>query len=122
MHKILVVDDSNIMRNLIERIGGAAELDVVGKASNGLEAIEAYKKHRPDLVTMDLTMPQMDGIECIKSLVAIDPNVLVLVVSALSDKFTLLQAIDVGARGFLNKPINEQMLSEAIGKVLATRG
>lgn len=121
MYRILVVDDSNIMRNLIERISKKMELSVVARASNGVEAIAQYKKYKPDLVTMDITMPEMDGVDCIKNLVEIDSEALILVVSALSDKFTLLQAINNGARGFLNKPINEDLLTEAIQKVIATR-
>lgn len=122
MKNILVVDDSNVIRNLIERISiTEGNLTVVAKASNGVEAIEHYKKFKPDLVTMDLTMPQMDGIECISKLIEIDPNALILVVSALSDKFTLLRAINNGARGFLNKPITESTLLDAIQKVLATQ-
>lgn len=121
MYRILVVDDSSVVRNLIERISIKEDLTVIAKASNGEEALELYKRHKPDLVTMDLTMPKMDGIECIEQIIGADPDALILVVSALSDKFTLLQAIDRGARGFLNKPIDEQTLLDAIQKVLATR-
>lgn len=121
MARILIVDDSNIIQNQIERISQRADLEVAGKASNGEEALRLYEACRPDLVTMDLTMPRMNGISCIEEIVALDEDALILVVSALADKFTALQAISKGARGFINKPFSEQDLASAIMKVLATR-
>src|ERR1700745_4423818 len=84
--KLMIVDDSNIMRRRIERSNQFEELELVGTAGNGLEALEMFKKTDPDVVTMDLTMPQMDGIECISKLVVLKPAVRILVISALADK------------------------------------
>ena len=81
---------------------------------DGAEAVVQFKKHQPDVVTMDLTMPHMDGIECIEQLVAINPDVLILVVSALSDKMTGIEALEKGARGFLLKPFTEDELNAAL--------
>jgi two-component system, chemotaxis family, chemotaxis protein CheY len=116
--KLLIVDDSNIMRRRIERSQQFDELEVVGAAANGLEAIELFKKTDPDLVTMDLTMPQMDGIECIEKLVELKPAVRILVISALSDKATAVDAMEKGANGFLNKPFTDRQLNEALAELI----
>src|SRR4029077_4574085 len=83
--KLMIVDDSNIMRRRIERSQQFEDLQLVGTAGNGVEALELFKKTDPDVVTMDLTMPRMDGIECIGQLVALKPAVRILVISALAD-------------------------------------
>jgi two-component system, chemotaxis family, chemotaxis protein CheY len=116
--KLLIVDDSNIMRRRIERSQQMDELEVVGAACNGLEAIELFQKTDPDIVTMDLTMPQMDGIECIEKLVELKPSVRILVISALADKATAVDAMEKGANGFLNKPFTDRQLNEAIAELI----
>ncbi len=90
----MIVDDSNIMRRRIERSQQFEELEVVGTAGNGIEALEMFHKTDPDVVTMDLTMPQMDGIECISKLVQLKPAVRILVISALADKATAVEAME----------------------------
>jgi two-component system, chemotaxis family, chemotaxis protein CheY len=120
-YKLLIVDDSNIMRRRIERSQQMDELEVVGAACNGLEAIELFHKTDPDIVTMDLTMPQMDGIECIEKLVELKPSVRILVISALSDKATAVDAMEKGANGFLNKPFTDRQLNEAIAELIRER-
>ena len=116
--KLLIVDDSNIMRRRIERSNQFEELELVGTAANGLEALEMFKKTDPDVVTMDLTMPQMDGIECISKLVVLKPAVRILVISALADKATAVEAMEKGANGFLNKPFTDRQLNEAIADLM----
>jgi len=116
--KLMIVDDSNIMRRRIERSNQFEELELVGTAGNGLEAIEMFKKMDPDVVTMDLTMPQMDGIECISKLVAMKPAIRILVISALADKATAVEAMEKGANGFLNKPFTDRQLNEAIADLM----
>jgi two-component system chemotaxis response regulator CheY len=116
--RLLIVDDSNIMRRRIERSQQFDELEVVGAAGNGVEALELFRKYDPDLVTMDLTMPQMDGIECIEKLVELKPQVRILVVSALSDKATAVDAMEKGANGFLNKPFTDRQLNEALAELM----
>ncbi|MCU0951671.1 MAG: response regulator [Burkholderiaceae bacterium] len=118
--KLLIVDDSSLIRNRIARLLGAGLLpasEIAGMARNGVEAVRAFREHRPALVTMDLTMPEMDGIACIKALVAIDPDVRILVVSALSDKATALQALKMGAQGFLYKPFTDDQLADALAEL-----
>ena len=116
--KLLIVDDSNIVRRRIERSQQFDDLQVVGTAANGLEALELARRTNPDLVTMDLTMPQMDGIECITQLVQMKPEVRILVISALADKATAVEAMERGANGFLNKPFTDRPLNEAIAELM----
>ncbi|HXS20923.1 MAG TPA: response regulator [Steroidobacteraceae bacterium] len=117
--RLLIVDDSNIMRRRIERSQQFEELQVVGTAGNGIEALEMFRKTDPDMVTMDLTMPQMDGIECISKLVQLKPAVRILVISALADKATAVEAMERGANGFLNKPFTDRQLNEAIAELMS---
>lgn len=116
--RLLIVDDSGIMRRRIERSQQLEELELVGSASNGLEALELFRRTDPDVVTMDITMPQMDGIECIERLVALKPSVRILVISALADKATAVEAMEKGANGFLNKPFTDRQLNEAFAELL----
>ncbi len=119
MYRLMIVDDSNIIRNRIQRVYNSDLFTLVATASNGAEAIEKFDTHNPDVVTMDLTMPQMDGLECIEKLVAKNPNVRILVVSALSDKATGIQALELGASGFLCKPFSEEELAEALSELVS---
>ena len=117
-HRLLIVDDSNFIRSKIARSLGESGVEIVGLASNGVKAVASFDKLRPDVVTMDVTMPQMDGLECIRQLRRRDPKVRILVVSALADKSDAIQALKAGAQGFLCKPFSEQELSEAIHELL----
>src|SRR5205085_12240623 len=94
------------------------QLAQVGTAGDGREALELFKTTAPDVVTMDITTPQMDGIECIARLVAMKPAVRILVVSALADKATAVDAMERGANGFLNKPFTDRQLNEAIAELM----
>lgn len=118
MYRMLIVDDSNIIRRNIERGRDSEKFDVVGSACDGAQAVALFKQLLPDVVTMDLTMPNMDGLECIENLVKIKPDVRVLVVSALSDKATGIEALEKGAKGFLCKPFDEDKLSEALKELV----
>ncbi|WP_373092065.1 response regulator [Zhongshania sp.] len=115
--KLMVVDDSNIIRSKICRAHDTDKFDIVAAASDGAEAIELFNVHRPQVVTMDLTMPNIDGIECIERLAALDPEVLILVVSALSDQATGIEALEKGASGFLLKPFSEHELRAALDEL-----
>lgn len=115
--KLLIVDDSNIIRARIARIAlhpRLSRLTIVGLARNGVEAVELCRRNAPDVVTMDLTMPEMDGIACIDVLMHDNPQVNILVVSALSDKATAIAALKKGARGFLHKPFTDEQLVDAL--------
>lgn len=116
--KLMIVDDSNIIRSKITRTLTQHDMQVVATASNGEEAVKLFGTHKPDVVTMDLTMPRMDGLECIRALRKIDPGISILVVSALADKATAIQALKEGAQGFLCKPFSEIDLTEAMEELL----
>ena len=118
MLKLMIVDDSNIMRNKIARCESSRMFEVVFKAKNGQEAISACAQLRTDVVTMDLTMPRMDGLECIEKLIKINPEIRILVVSALSDKATGIRALSLGASGFLCKPFTDDELFEALRELV----
>lgn len=119
--KLLIVDDSNVIRQRIARLAGDArlpQLEIIGQARNGAEALSMFVRQRPDLVTMDLTMPELGGVECTEQMVAIDDDVQILVVSALSDKMTAINALKKGARGFLYKPFTDDQLVDALLEML----
>lgn len=116
--KMMIVDDSTVIRRKIQR---STEVQPISKfcfATNGLEAVSVFKSEKPHVVTMDLTMPKMDGVECVKQVMELDPSVNILVISALSDKATALKAIKNGARGFLCKPFNDQQLNDALKELI----
>ncbi len=106
------------MRRRIERSQQFDGLELVGAAGNGIDALEIFGRTDPDVVTMDLTMPRMDGIECIGRMVALKPEVRILVISALADKATAVEAMERGANGFLNKPFTDRQLNEAIAELM----
>ena len=121
MYKLMIVDDSVIIRNRIERSLNSLQLEIVATASNGDEAVRLFKEHQPDLITMDLTMPQMDGLECIKRIRDMSKETSILVISGLSDRQTGLKALQYGARGFICKPFTDEQLVLALSKLIANR-
>jgi two-component system chemotaxis response regulator CheY len=116
--RMMIVDDSNVMRRRIERSQQNDRLEVVATAVNGLDAVEKFKQLMPDVMTLDLTMPEMDGIECVEHVIKIKSDVLILVVSALADKATAVEAIEKGANGFLCKPFTDDQLNEALAELI----
>jgi two-component system, chemotaxis family, chemotaxis protein CheY len=122
--RMLIVDDSNMIRSRISRVvqsGGLAGVSLVGLARNGAEAVRIARATQPEVVTMDLTMPEMDGVECIGQLIRLFPRINILVVSALSDKSTAIAALMLGARGFVAKPFTDDELKMALLDVMETR-
>lgn len=120
--KLLIVDDSSISRARIARAALHADLtglSICGLAANGAEALKISAKEKPELVTMDLTMPEMDGVSCISVMVQQLPSVKILVISALSDKTTAIQALKKGATGFLYKPFTDEQLAHALAEISA---
>ena len=113
MKTILIVDDSEIIRNQIRQCFQHV-FNNIYLAKNGRDAVEKVGIVRPDIITMDLTMPEMDGIKCIDEMIKINPELRILVISALSDNATCLQALKLGAQGFLDKPFTEDELKSAI--------
>lgn len=114
---LMIVDDSMVFRNRIARlvsVGTLAHVSVVAQAENGVRALEYAARYKPDLVTMDLTMPVMDGPACLAALKTSLPNARIMVVSALSDRSTALKALSKGAHGFLLKPFSDEQLIESL--------
>ncbi len=119
--KLLIVDDSSIIRSRIARILSDPRLPslmIVGMAKNGAEALELFAQSQPELVTMDLTMPEMDGVECTETMAKLNPEANILVVSALSDKATAIKALKKGAKGFLYKPFTDGQLIDALLEIM----
>jgi two-component system, chemotaxis family, chemotaxis protein CheY len=116
-YKLMIVDDSMIIRNHITRLMSDPRLprfEIVGLAGDGARALAIAQESRPDCVTMDLTMPNMDGEACIEQLAKILPDTRILVISALSDKATALRALTKGAHGFLHKPFTDDAIVESL--------
>lgn len=118
VYQVLVVDDSMIIRNKISRLPTSAGYNIVDSAKNGKEAIQKCVQYYPDIITLDLTMPGMDGLQAIPKLIEIKPNVLILVISALSDQATGLEALELGASGFLNKPFTDEQLLKSLNRMV----
>jgi two-component system chemotaxis response regulator CheY len=117
-YTMMIVDDSNLIRRQIERLTRNDRLKIVGTAGNGQDAVKMFGELKPDLVTMDITMPKMDGIECVTHMLKIRQDTCILIVSALADKATAIEAIKRGANGFLSKPFTEKDLNIAFEKLL----
>ncbi|MBI6872739.1 response regulator [Clostridium aciditolerans] len=117
MAKILIVDDAAFMRMMIKDILEKNGFQIVGEANNGLKAVELYKKEKPDVVTMDITMPDMDGIEAVKEIKAFDPAAKIIMCSAMGQQTMVMDAIKAGARDFIVKPFQPDRVLEAIKKI-----
>lgn len=118
MARVLVVDDALMMRKTIGTFLIKAGYTVVDEAANGEQAVAAYKKHLPDLVTMDITMPGLDGIEALSQIIDFDPNARVVMVSALGQKHKVFDALQHGAKGYILKPFTEDKLLSIINELL----
>jgi two-component system chemotaxis response regulator CheY len=116
--KLLVVDDSLVVRNAITRSVKSGAISEVLRAEDGHQAVELFQAHLPELVTMDLTMPNLDGLAAITRIRAIDPQASILVISALNSHRVALDAIQRGACGFLTKPFTEREVSEALDELV----
>lgn len=117
-NRILIVDDTAFMRMMIRDILTKNGYEVVGEANDGAQAIEKYKELRPDLVTMDITMPEMDGIQALKEIKKIDPNAKVIMCSAMGQQAMVIDAIQAGAKDFIVKPFQADRVIEAIKKTM----
>ncbi|KXZ39779.1 two-component system, chemotaxis family, response regulator CheY [Alkalithermobacter thermoalcaliphilus JW-YL-7 = DSM 7308] len=115
---ILLVDDAAFMRMMIKDILTKNGYEVVGEAENGLKAVEKYKELRPALTMMDITMPEMDGIQAVKEIKKIDPNANIIMCSAMGQQAMVIEAIQSGAKDFIVKPFQADRVLEAVKKVL----
>lgn len=117
--RILIVDDAAFMRMMLKDILSKNGYEVVAEANDGSQAIEKYKEHNPDLVTMDITMPEVDGIAALKEIRSFDPNALVIMCSAMGQQSMVIDAIQAGAKDFIVKPFQADRVLEAVSKTLA---
>ena len=119
MARVLVVDDAAFMRKMVSDALAKGGHEVVGEASNGVEAVESYQALRPDITTLDITMPEKDGLSALKEIMALDPTARVVMCSALGQESKVLESIKLGARDFVVKPFQAERVLEAVGKALA---
>lgn len=117
-NRILIVDDAAFMRMMVKDILGKNGYEVIGEAADGAQAVEKYKELKPDLVTMDITMPEMDGITALKEIKKFDSNAKVVMCSAMGQQAMVIDAIQAGAKDFIVKPFQADRVIEAIKKTL----
>ena|SRR5699024_11210333 len=117
-HTVLIVDDAAFMRMMIKDILNKNSFEIVGEAQDGQQAVEKYEELKPDLVTMDITMPEKDGITALKEIKALDPNATVIMCSAMGQQAMVIDAIQAGAKDFVVKPFQADRVIEAITKAL----
>ncbi|KRE71324.1 response regulator [Paenibacillus sp. Soil750] len=121
MKRIMIIDDAAFMRALLKDYLSSLGHEIVAEGSNGREAIQLYKRYKPDLVTMDITMPEMDGISALKEIMKFDPRANVIMCSAMGQQQMVLDSIRAGAKDFLVKPFNNERIVEAVDRVLLSR-
>jgi two-component system chemotaxis response regulator CheY len=118
MSRIMVVDDAAFMRMMLSNMLTKMGHKVVAEADNGKTALEMYKKHSPDVVTMDITMPHMNGIEAVKGIIGVDPKAKIVMVSAMGQKEMVIEAVKAGAKDFIVKPFKEDAVWKAIEQAM----
>lgn len=118
MAKVLIVDDAKFMRVTLGNILKNENYEIVGEAQNGQEAVELYESLKPDLVTMDITMPIMDGLEAIRQIMEMDPAAKIIVCSALGQQKIVVEAIELGAKDFIVKPFEASHVIDTVANVL----
>ena len=116
--KLLIVDDSLIIREAIHKHLKNLNIEVVGTAENGKVALDIFKSADPDVVTLDITMPEVDGLTVLAEMIRLKPQIKIMVVTALSDKATGLKAIKLGAKSFLPKPFTPEKLQESFQRLV----
>jgi two-component system chemotaxis response regulator CheY len=119
MYRILIADDSSFMRDNLKEILLSAGHEVVGMAVNGLEAVELYKKTSPDIITMDITMPQLNGIEALQKIIEYNKDANVLMLTSLGKPEKVLEALNNGARNYITKPFEKGMVLKAINAIMS---
>lgn len=118
MARILIVDDAKFMRMTLSNILSKANHEIVGEGENGREAIELYRKLNPDLVTLDITMPEMSGLDAIKEIKKEFPQAKVIMCSAMGQQKMVVESIEAGAKDFIVKPFDEGRVLDAVNRVL----
>jgi two-component system chemotaxis response regulator CheY len=119
MPSVLIADDAAFMRMMIKNILSEAGYDIVGEAENGSVAVSKYKELKPDLTTMDITMPEMDGLAALREIRGLNPEARVVMCSAMGQQTMVIESIQAGARDFIVKPFQPDRVLEAVQKALA---
>ena len=119
MARVLVVDDAAFMRKMVSDALAKGGHEVIGEAANGVEAVERYKELAPEVTTLDITMPEKDGISALQDILALDPSAKVVMCSALGQESKVLEAIKSGAKDFVVKPFQPERVLDAITKAVA---
>lgn len=119
MSSVLIVDDALFMRTTIGNLFEEWGFSPIYMAANGKEAVELYKQHKPDLVTMDVTMPVMTGLEASKQILQLDPSANIIMITALGQKKIIVEAIESGVKDFITKPFEAQQLKTVVNNVLS---
>jgi two-component system chemotaxis response regulator CheY len=118
MARVLVADDASFMRQMIREIVESEGFEVCGEASDGVEAVDEFKRLQPDVVTMDIVMPRKSGIDAVRGIMAIDPGACVVMCSALGQETLVTEAIQAGAKDFIVKPFKPDAVIETLKRVL----
>lgn len=118
MIKILIVDDSKTSRKMLRGILEDAGMEVVGEASNGQEALKLFTSLKPDIVTLDITMPVMDGINALKKIMDVDRTARVVMVTAAGQKGNVVEALKIGAKEFVSKPYDVDLIIDVVKKAM----
>ena len=118
MKRVMVCDDAAFIRMMIKDILVKNGYEIAAEAENGLKAVEQYPEAKPDLVLMDITMPEVDGIEAVRRIKALDPNANVIMCSAMGQQAMVIEAIQAGAKDFIVKPFQAERVLEAVRKVI----
>ena len=118
MKKVLIVDDSRTSRKILRSILEENNIEVAGEATNGEEGVKLYKELKPDFVTLDITMPIMDGVEALKLIMADDPGAKVVMVTAAGQQSNVIEAVKLGATEFVTKPFDEDVIMDVITRIV----
>lgn len=121
MKRVLIVDDASVVRLLIKKALKQDNFEIVGEAANGVDALAKYKELKPDIVTMDITMPEADGIQATKDIVAFDKDAKIVMLSGIDQKEMLWQAIKAGAASYIVKPFENARILSTLNEVLNSK-
>lgn len=116
--RVLLVDDAQVVRLMLKRIFTEAGYEIAGEAVSGAQAVERYRELMPDLVMMDITMPEMKGIEAVKEIITLDPNAKIIMCSSIGSKAKVIEAVEAGAKNYILKPFEAQKVLDVVAAVL----
>lgn len=119
MKRVLIVDDASVVRLMIKKVLKQSDFEIAGEAANGIDALTKYKELKPDVVTMDITMPGADGIQATKDIIAFDENAKIVIMSGIDQKEMLWKAIKAGAASYIVKPFENERVISTLNEVIS---